>query len=157
MMPHPVRIQLSRRGGSNLQAASIARNGLEAINVARPGRWGSHASVQTMTEHIARVADYDVLKDARRSAWEATDPISDAEYAELGREAAVTAFAIEMRKFMRVDPVGFEEFIAPLRGKNLACWCGQHERCHADVLLEMAAGRSGDFAYTPLGRESRRG
>lgn len=24
-----------------------------------------------------------------------------------------------------------------LRGKNLACWCGDHE-CHADVLLEIA-------------------
>jgi hypothetical protein len=26
-----------------------------------------------------------------------------------------------------------------LRGKNLACWCGLDETCHADVLLEIAA------------------
>jgi hypothetical protein len=25
-----------------------------------------------------------------------------------------------------------------LRGKNLACWCGPHDDCHADVLLELA-------------------
>lgn len=25
-----------------------------------------------------------------------------------------------------------------LRGKNLACWCEPGERCHADVLLELA-------------------
>ena len=30
------------------------------------------------------------------------------------------------------------ELIAPLRGKNLACWCKLSESCHADVLLELA-------------------
>lgn len=25
-----------------------------------------------------------------------------------------------------------------LRGKNLACWCGLDEICHADILLEIA-------------------
>jgi len=25
-----------------------------------------------------------------------------------------------------------------LRGKNLACWCGQKSPCHADVLLRLA-------------------
>jgi hypothetical protein len=27
---------------------------------------------------------------------------------------------------------------AELRGKNLACWCGLDEPCHADVLLAIA-------------------
>lgn len=27
---------------------------------------------------------------------------------------------------------------APLRGKNLACWCALDVECHADVLLEIA-------------------
>lgn len=27
-----------------------------------------------------------------------------------------------------------------LRGKNLACWCPLDQRCHADVLLEIANG-----------------
>ncbi len=31
-----------------------------------------------------------------------------------------------------------EEFLRPLRGKDLACWCGLSEPCHADVLLELA-------------------
>ena len=30
------------------------------------------------------------------------------------------------------------EHLHELRGKNLACWCGVDEACHADVLLEMA-------------------
>lgn len=29
--------------------------------------------------------------------------------------------------------------LAPLRGKDLACWCGLDCACHADILLEMAA------------------
>jgi hypothetical protein len=37
----PVRIQLSRRKGFNLQEASRQVNGLAAVNVARPGRWGN--------------------------------------------------------------------------------------------------------------------
>lgn len=45
--------------------------------------------------------------------------------------------------------VGFEEYarrrlshnptwLAPLRGKDLACWCAPSNACHADVLLRLA-------------------
>jgi hypothetical protein len=37
----PVRLQLSRRKGFNLQAKSRAVNGLPAVVVTRPGRWGN--------------------------------------------------------------------------------------------------------------------
>lgn len=40
-MPKPVRLTLSRRKGFNLQAASHAANGLAAVTVARPSRWGN--------------------------------------------------------------------------------------------------------------------
>lgn len=30
------------------------------------------------------------------------------------------------------------DFLEPLRGKNLACWCKEREPCHADILLELA-------------------
>lgn len=39
-MTKPVRLQLSRKKGFNLQRHSLAANGLPAINVARPNRWG---------------------------------------------------------------------------------------------------------------------
>lgn len=29
-------------------------------------------------------------------------------------------------------------WLAPLRGKNLACWCDLEDPCHADILLELA-------------------
>lgn len=30
--------------------------------------------------------------------------------------------------------------LAPLRGRDLACWCPLDQPCHADVLLELANG-----------------
>ena len=37
-----------------------------------------------------------------------------------------------------------EQYLAPLRGKDLACWCKDGEPCHADVLLEFANRVTGD-------------
>ncbi|MBI5942898.1 MAG: DUF4326 domain-containing protein [Chloroflexi bacterium] len=31
-----------------------------------------------------------------------------------------------------------EGWLAPLRGKDLACWCPLDQPCHADVLLRLA-------------------
>ena len=36
--------------------------------------------------------------------------------------------------WLMVNPGWIDE----LRGKNLACWCKLSEKCHADVLLEIA-------------------
>jgi hypothetical protein len=51
---------------------------------------------------------------------------------------AVAAFRADLEWKRGVDPDGFERWIAPLRGKNLACWCKPSAICHADVLLEWA-------------------
>jgi len=32
-------------------------------------------------------------------------------------------------------------WLEPLRGRDLLCWCAPSSRCHADVLLELAARR----------------
>jgi hypothetical protein len=45
-MTIPVRLQLSRRKGFNLQEHSRAVNGLPAVNCARPGMWGNYAAVR---------------------------------------------------------------------------------------------------------------
>jgi hypothetical protein len=36
------------------------------------------------------------------------------------------------------DAAGYPSDLAPLRGKNLACWCPLDGPCHADVLLELS-------------------
>jgi hypothetical protein len=40
-MPKPIRLQLSRAKGFDLQAMSVTRNGRKAVVVSRPGRWGN--------------------------------------------------------------------------------------------------------------------
>jgi hypothetical protein len=40
-MTKPLRLTLSRRKGFDVQGASHAANGLAAVTVARPGRWGN--------------------------------------------------------------------------------------------------------------------
>lgn len=45
--------------------------------------------------------------------------------------------AEDARQYFRLFAVEGMD-LAPLRGKNLACWCALDAPCHADVLLELA-------------------
>lgn len=47
----------------------------------------------------------------------------------------VNAFEITLLTW---TPEKLEEYLAPLRGKNLACWCAIGKPCHRDVLLRLA-------------------
>jgi hypothetical protein len=98
----PVRIQLSRRKGFNLQAASLITNGRLAVNVTRPTRFGNPFKIGVC-----------------------------------GHTAA-SAVAAYREQLVRTTP-RLAHALAPLRGKNLACWCAPDAPCHADVLLELAA------------------
>lgn len=86
----PRRIQLSRKKGFKLADVSRRLNGLTAINVARPTRWGNpFRSVNLFVTYAVNRA------------------------------------------------VDNPEWLKPLRGKNLACWCRPGDKCHADVLLQL--------------------
>lgn len=52
-------------------------------------------------------------------------------------ECARPMTAAECVECFRALPWSSEE-LAPLRGRNLACWCPLDQTCHADVLLELA-------------------
>ena len=51
---------------------------------------------------------------------------------------AVAMFEHDANKAACFHPEQYERWIAPLRGKNLACWCCLDQCCHADVLLDIA-------------------
>lgn len=130
----PVRIQLSRRKGFRLQAASP--NGLPVVNVARPSRWGNPYRV---------TADRPWPEDA--PDWVVTHPDDDATAGELPQvfgdrrraiEYAVCSFRHDLR--FGYTKVFVADVRRELRGKNLACWCPLDAECHADVLLEVANG-----------------
>lgn len=56
----------------------------------------------------------------------------------LAAQHAVALFRALADHFRSVDPAGFEAWIAPLRGHDLACSCAMDAPCHADVLIELA-------------------
>jgi len=47
---------------------------------------------------------------------------------------AVKFFRLDLLLRLSRDP----DLLQPLRNKNLTCWCGSNEPCHADVLLDLA-------------------
>lgn len=110
-MTAPVRLQLSRRKGFDLQALSQATNGLPAVNVARPTKWGNPAKVGELGCTTVESA----VNAYRR--WLTKGP------------ASLLSFR---------DPPRVTEIIEQLRDRNLACWCRIGDPCHADVLLELA-------------------
>ena len=120
-MTAPVRLQLSRAKGFNLQALSLATNGLPAAKVDRATWWGNPFRVGhgiTM-----RYSDGDKLQ--------LCDSIqNDAE--------AVAWFRGLCEAGLARNPIWYRRRFAQLRGKNLACWCKPGAPCHADVLLEIA-------------------
>ncbi len=115
-MTAPSRLTLSRAKGFNLQAASLALNGLTAVSVARPTKWGNPWLVENFGAHKA-VAVF--------STWLNNHTVNDF----YGPERAVALKARRDRILTNLPS---------MRGKNLACWCKQSQPCHADVLLKLA-------------------
>lgn len=143
----PVRLQLSRVKGFNLQALSLATNGLAAVVVKRPTRWGNPYPVETLRRAHAQAHDWSARSSSPLYASWANSHFRDTPKAELAsalddlaRRTAVALFAIEVAQFERSDAEGFRRWLAPLQGKNLACTCRIDQRCHADWLLALANG-----------------
>ena len=113
-------MQLSRRRGFDLEAASRTLNGLPARRVTRPGPWGNPFTIADVA------AKYHL------------------------DEAPAQAKAVELcGQWLRgeIDPAlspgpppSREVIRAELSQHNLACWCRPGTPCHADVLIEMANG-----------------
>jgi len=122
-MTAPVRLTLSRRNGFDLQALSLATNGLPAVNVARPGPWGNPVTQR----------HYDDLQVALRNAGAPPLPGGWREHAFRCYSGWLRGLIPEMG-----EPPTHSEIVSALRGNNLACWCKPLAYCHADVLLELA-------------------
>lgn len=144
-MADPVRLQLSRRKGFDLQALSLATNGLPAVKVTRPGRWGNPYPVEKVRRAHREAMDWAGrctsplwLSWANSHLEKRQSAQLESEFDAIALTSAIALFAAEIGQFERSDPAGFRAWLAPLRGKNLACACGLDQPCHADVLLELA-------------------
>jgi hypothetical protein len=118
-MTKPVRLQLSRRKGFDLQALSLATNGLPAVKIDRTTKFGNPF----------RVGEPVDMNLVRRWGWRFKWP----DHVCGDAEEAVRRF----RACLFLDEAIHDYVRQELRGKNLACWC-EHAPCHADVLLELA-------------------
>lgn len=128
----PVRLQLSRAKGFSLDAHSRAVNGLPAVNVARPGKWGNPYAVGAADPFMPL------------GNW-----MSRERAVELYRRGVEQGFLTVPYTVLTPEERGdgYRSFgahavlkvVHQLRGHNLACWCPLDGRpCHADVLLALA-------------------
>jgi hypothetical protein len=138
-MTAPVRIQLSRKKGFDLQAHSRALNNLPAVNCARPSLFSN---------------PFPIGKPSGFAFEDGGDPTPL--IAQMTREDSLRMFRDFTEGFIypEMHPWGhdwqrkltariggaypYEWIKAQLRGKNLACWCKPSEACHCDHLLEIA-------------------
>lgn len=124
----PERIQLSRRKGFRLQTASRDLNGLPAVVVARPTKWGN-----PFGERLQVLVAFDGQRVVVAGmSFSAADLFDLWLRGRLRQSDAIDR--LHARRFRIMSS------LHDLRGKNLACWCPAHGgvSCHADVLLEMA-------------------
>jgi len=112
----PVRIQRSRSKGSKLESP----NGLPVVCVTRGTKWGNphkpdHWTVGSLNGQ----------------------PMTDSFISpEMRRTLSVSAYREDLEKGRL--PISVSDVRRELAGKNLACWCKLGDKCHADVLLEVA-------------------
>ncbi|WP_280371098.1 DUF4326 domain-containing protein [Nocardia wallacei] len=125
----PERIQLRRTAGW--------RKPEGALVVARPSRWGNPFRLYR-EHHIVGPA-----WNAVRANWGRLgrdEPlwtyISSSHPIHVGE--VVYKFRVLMEIRQRDEPDRLREWLAPLRGHDLACWCPLDQPCHATVLLELA-------------------
>ena len=119
----PLRIQRKRRRGYDMQAESMALNGLPAVSVCRGGKWGNQFRVVNFGREWFV---YDSL------SYQHSRPF------KTKQEAATEAVSLFWYVLVRKQREHLDEFLAPLKGKNLACFCSLGDPCHADVLLRLA-------------------
>jgi hypothetical protein len=120
----PVRLQRSRKKGFDLQKLSLKTNGLPAVNVARPSRFGNpFIKAAAIESGYASEGSWRAFVVECFSDW--LGPTRSGRDWWQGPQADKCRSAILDR-------------LASLRGKNLACWCAPDAPCHADVLLELA-------------------
>lgn len=125
----PQRIQRRRTAGWRMPA--------DAIYIGRPSRWGNPWRIYH--GHTLIGPPWSVARETWRLL-----PASECQAGYitsspgLGPAAAVKAFEDLLRVRRRDEPDRLREWLAPLTGRDLACWCPEGSPCHGDVLLTFA-------------------
>lgn len=125
----PDRIQRRRTKGWRMPAG--------AVYVGRPSKWGNPFHI-----HHGHTLVGPPWSVARDTWWHIPADECTAAYVTssqpLGTSSAVATFRQLVEVRLRDEPERARGWLAPLAGKDLACWCPLDQPCHADVLLELA-------------------
>ena len=126
-MTKPVRLQLSRKRGFDLQSWSREVNCLPALKADRSTELGNPFRVtKTSSTSCGKTEDVWVV-----GSWNGP--------AMWIRPTESEALDISIRAYRAwVEMPESASAIAKARGYNLACFCKLDAPCHADVLLEIA-------------------
>lgn len=134
----PARIRLSRAAGWRKPAGAVV--------VARPSRWGNPWQVGAVSRALCGAEDWSQLPPrAGEPLWRAVHPPLatppfGAARDRIAAETAVALYRAALGIMADSDPAGFADWLAPLRGRALCCWCALDAPCHADVLIGMSNG-----------------
>lgn len=140
MSAHPVRLQLSRRKGFSLQELSRKTNGLEAVNVARPSKWGNPFKVGEPSGYLFEDGGDTTPMIAALTLEQCIEFYKELLHGFLKPEMHPWGHKW-METYRRRTGTPFAhpwQGIGTLRGKNLACYCDLAAPCHSIYLLEIA-------------------
>lgn len=101
------------------------RKPASAIDCTRPGPWGNPYTVREVLKPVHSFIVVDKLGVVRCHAF-------------LNRNDAARIAVGLFKHDLRIKLLCWPEYLEPLRGKDLLCWCREDDPCHADVLLELA-------------------
>lgn len=93
------------------------------VSVTRPGKWGNRFPVGLWFKKMA--SDWRV--------WSHGDEPFGNQFVE-SLDHSLELFRDYATCRARWD----RDWLVPLRGKDLACWCKEDAPCHAEILLELA-------------------
>jgi hypothetical protein len=132
----PRRIRLSRSKGFRLADASDNPNGV--VRVDRSTRWEN---------------PFVPILETGTGVWRITFKVPATEispattvllaghthtWRHVAFEDAVQLYRLQWEYHARDLDVPVQDLLAELRGKDLACWCPEHDPCHASVLIELS-------------------
>lgn len=129
----PERIQRRRTAGWRMPKT--------AVYVGRPSRWGNPWRIYH--GHTLIGPPWSLAREAWRHIPAAECVNAYITSSSMNPGYAVKAYRDLLQVRARDEGERLREWLAPLVGRDLACWCNPVDPCHADVLLEVAAGGDG--------------
>ncbi|MDR0738553.1 MAG: DUF4326 domain-containing protein [Oscillospiraceae bacterium] len=120
----PVRIEMKRIKGFNLQQESKKINGLEAVFCARPSKYGNIFKIVKVNERDEGYFVINIYNNLKI-------------FHSFIRELEILKSLELYEDYIKRYPENLER-VKKLKNRNLACYCKLSEKCHCDILLKIS-------------------